>query len=251
MAQQTEEATIDATAHTAAIEVAYGSDLTNLSPEIGLSTGATISPTSGSSQDFTIPVTYTVTAEDGTTTQDWTVTVTEALSNETDILSFSLAQQTEEATIDATAHKIAIVVAYNTDVTSLSPELTISAGASISPSGGTVQDFTSAVTYTVTAENGISIQDWTVTASFSRVLKNTKKRVQNIVLFPNPAKDYINIAGVQIGSLIKLIDETGQVVLQKKALSENEILYLDSLEAGLYLVQINDESMLGKKVLKH
>lgn len=48
-------------------------DRTSLAPEIVI-TGASISPASGTAQDFTNPVTYTVTAEDGTT-QAYTVYV--------------------------------------------------------------------------------------------------------------------------------------------------------------------------------
>ncbi len=76
LAAQTGTATINATNHTVTIEVAYGTSLTSLSPTITLSYGATIDPTSGTARNFTSPVTYTVTAEDGTTTQEWTVTVT-------------------------------------------------------------------------------------------------------------------------------------------------------------------------------
>jgi predicted permease len=49
-------------------------DVTSLAPEISVSGNATISPVSGSYQDFTDPVTYTVTAQDGTT-QTYTVIV--------------------------------------------------------------------------------------------------------------------------------------------------------------------------------
>lgn len=74
---QTGAATINSTNHTVAIEVNYLATLTNLAPFISLSYGATISPASMVSRDFTTPQTYTVTALDGTTTQDWTVTVTQ------------------------------------------------------------------------------------------------------------------------------------------------------------------------------
>ena len=53
-------------------------DLRALTPEIGISTNATVSPASGVAQDFTSPVTYTVTAEDGSTTA-YTVTVTSSI----------------------------------------------------------------------------------------------------------------------------------------------------------------------------
>ncbi|MBO0593403.1 hypothetical protein I2486_18555, partial [Cellulophaga sp. E16_2] len=50
-----------------------GTDVTNLSPVI-IHTGASISPESEITQDFTNPVTYTVTAQDDTT-QDYIVTI--------------------------------------------------------------------------------------------------------------------------------------------------------------------------------
>ena len=39
-------------------------------------------PTSGVARDFTNPVPYTVTAEDGVTYQEWTVTVTQGADPE-------------------------------------------------------------------------------------------------------------------------------------------------------------------------
>ncbi|MFK7813294.1 MAG: PhoX family phosphatase, partial [Maribacter sp.] len=48
---------VDATAHTISAELPTGTDLTAISPVISLSTGATVNPLSGSSQDFTNPVT--------------------------------------------------------------------------------------------------------------------------------------------------------------------------------------------------
>lgn len=70
------EASIDAVNHT--IDAVYldGTEVTDISPTIGIIAGATISPTSSSSQDFTSSVTYTVTAEAGNT-QDWTVSITD------------------------------------------------------------------------------------------------------------------------------------------------------------------------------
>jgi hypothetical protein len=82
LAEQTGAATIDTVNHTVKIEVKHGTDLSNLAPTITVSEGASISPASGVARDFTGPVAYTVTAEDGTQ-QTWTVTVTEAGSSYT------------------------------------------------------------------------------------------------------------------------------------------------------------------------
>ena len=57
-----------------ALTVPFGTEVTALVPTI-VHTGASVSPASGAAQDFTSPVNYTVTAEDGST-QAYEVTVT-------------------------------------------------------------------------------------------------------------------------------------------------------------------------------
>ena len=66
---------IDETKYTIAINVPYGTDVTKISPLIVASPGAVVSPSSGISQNFKAPVTYTVTAQDGSA-QNYSVTVT-------------------------------------------------------------------------------------------------------------------------------------------------------------------------------
>lgn len=66
---------IDAGGKTVKAEVPIGTDLTKLAPVITLSDKASVSPASGVSQDFSKPVTYTVTAGDGTS-QSYVVTIT-------------------------------------------------------------------------------------------------------------------------------------------------------------------------------
>lgn len=60
--------------HTITVIVPNGTDLTKLTPIIGVSDNATVSPASGSVQDFTNPVTYTVTDSLGSK-QDYTIMV--------------------------------------------------------------------------------------------------------------------------------------------------------------------------------
>jgi hypothetical protein len=87
------DGTITGTAIT--VVVPYGTDISSLNASI-THNGASISPVSGASQDFSSPVTYTVTAEDGTTA-DYTVIVT-IQSQGTITVNFSGAPQDE--TID-------------------------------------------------------------------------------------------------------------------------------------------------------
>jgi len=62
--------------HTIALTVPFGTNVANLVPTVTVSAGATVSPLSGVAQNFASPVTYTVTAADGTTQQVYIVTVT-------------------------------------------------------------------------------------------------------------------------------------------------------------------------------
>jgi len=71
---------IDNDNHTVAVEVPYATGLSSLTPTIEVSPNAGIVPASGAAQNFTNPVTYTVTAEDGLT-QTYVVTVAEAPNN--------------------------------------------------------------------------------------------------------------------------------------------------------------------------
>jgi hypothetical protein len=66
--------TLDEANHTIKVIVPIGTNLTNLTPTI-THTGASIAPASGTPQNFTNPVIYTVTAGDSST-QTYTVTVT-------------------------------------------------------------------------------------------------------------------------------------------------------------------------------
>lgn len=76
LAQQTSPAVIDTAAKTVNIEVTSGTSVSALNPSIIVSGGATISP--NGTQDFSSPVTYTVTSESGLVVNYWTATVTVA-----------------------------------------------------------------------------------------------------------------------------------------------------------------------------
>ena len=66
---------INEAGHTIAVTVPHGTDVTSLKPEISVNDGAAVTPASGTAQNFTKSVAYTVTAENGGT-QIYTVTVT-------------------------------------------------------------------------------------------------------------------------------------------------------------------------------
>ena len=266
IAGQVGDTAFDQIHHTVKVTLPANTDVTSLSPEITVSENATVSPANGSAQDFTSPVTYTVTAEDGST-QNYTVTVEvqsqtnlisevdvtgitapvagatpdtsakdgthwsagtvtwdpnhakfgystkytasvtltaadgyqfaaqdhlsvmvggetaevtrnsdtsitvsyqyeataeEEKSSAKQITGFTIADQIGNTEINQTDHTIKVTMPAGTAVTNLKPAITVSTGAAVSPASEVAQDFSSPVTYTVTAEDG-STQDYNVT----------------------------------------------------------------------------------------
>jgi sulfatase modifying factor 1 len=116
--------------------------------------------------DFTGAVIYTVTAEDGTTS-NYTVTVSEAPSSEKKITSFSFLKVNNTAlstdvtgTINGT--DITLDVPIGTDVTALvasfvTTGVSVTVSGTAQTSGSTANSFAVSVVYTVTAQDGSSL----------------------------------------------------------------------------------------------
>ncbi len=81
--EQIGETVFDYYNHTVSASMPEGTNVTSLIPEIEISEFATIDPESGTPQNFTDPIEYTVTAENGDE-QIWVVTVTQVVSSEND-----------------------------------------------------------------------------------------------------------------------------------------------------------------------
>jgi len=178
---QTGPALIDNIGKQVNIEVAMGTDVTTLVSDFTLSDdatasiGATPQISNTTTNDFTSPVIYTVTAEDGTP-QDWQINVSVATtqSSENNILSYSLPDEISSATINESSHTIDVEIAYNADITQQIATFSISTLASVNIAGTnqessiTLNDFTNPVTYTVVAEDGTP-QDWIITVTHEDV----------------------------------------------------------------------------------
>jgi hypothetical protein len=154
-----------------AVTVPEKTNLDSLTPSV-THTGKTISPASGSSQNFNRPVSYQVTAEDGTV-KDYTVQIHRASGNSKIITGFAFRSVPAMGYIDQGNYTIAVLVPAGTSRANLIPEISY-IGASLTPPGGTAQtanplvdsprNFTGSQTYTVKAPDG-SGQAYTVTVS--------------------------------------------------------------------------------------
>ena len=176
-------------------------DITALTPTLAVPTKASVSPTGA--QDFTNPVIYTVTAEDGAKATYTATFVSNSSAKELTSFTFSATSNTtlsQDVTtvIDESTKAITSTLPSDTDVTVLIPTLVVSDKASVSPTG--VQDFTNPVAYTVTAEDGSeTIYIVTITKQL------TQKEILQTILDANPNHslnwDLPNTADSDLGSL--------------------------------------------------
>jgi hypothetical protein len=179
------------------VTVPYGTDVTSLTPTI-THTGASVSPLSGTVQNFATPVSYTVTATDNSTVI-YEVTVTVAFNPAKAITAFTFPSPVNATgNINEEAKTIDVIVPFGTDVTDLIPAITVSPGASVNPASGETQDFTGSVTYTVTAADGTD-QTYTITVTMA---SGSAKEITAFT-FPSP----VNAVGV-INEETKIIDVT-------------------------------------------
>ena len=97
---------------------------------------------------------------------------------------------------------------YGTDVTSLIPTITLSAGATVSPISGLAQDFTGTVNYIVTAQDGTTQRTWAVSVTLAPIVYTTIVNWN----FPNNPDDNIADGGIT-ANLLKTIttNSTGTV----------------------------------------
>jgi len=89
------------------------------------------------------------------------------LSVEKSITSFRFLLDSEViGVLDQTNYKIVLNVPYNTDLKNLTPSIIVSPGATVVPASNVSQDFTSPVTYIVTAQDG-SVQSYEASVTVS------------------------------------------------------------------------------------
>lgn len=249
------------------LTVENGTDLTDIVATFIISDSAiatvngVIQESEVTSNNFTSPVTYVVTAEDGVTSINWIVTITKDPSTAANIQDFSILDQIGATTINTDLKTITLDFIADADFTgmvagfALSPGATAKVGSLDQVSGTTPNDFSSPVTYTVTAEDGTTTADWTVTVNPVGVTSITNDRLSGKVkLFPNPTHDNLNVVlGKDFGSHAEsfLIDLSGKIIMQK-SIRANGVLDLSTVKRGVYILIIkSDKHLYRAKIEKH
>ncbi len=166
-----------------AVEVPYGTDVNSLvatyiTTGASVAVGSTIQTNGSTTNNFTSPVIYTVTAANGLT-KEYTVNVTVATMSSKAITAYSL-----NGTAGViTGNNITVEMPFGSTLSSLVATFTtdgenVDVNGTTQNSGTTVNDFSSPVVYTVTAADG-STQDYTVTVT---VAANSAKAITEFSL---------------------------------------------------------------------
>lgn len=163
--------TIVENAKTIAVTVPNGTDVTALAATFSttgasVKVGGTVQVSGATTNTFTSPVAYTVTAADSTTAT-YIVTITVAPSSAKAITAFSLLGVS--GVVNESARTITVALPSGTNVTALAATFTttgvsVKVGGTVQVSGTTTYDFTSPVTYTVTATDSATAT-YTVTVT--------------------------------------------------------------------------------------
>jgi len=152
--------------HTISISLPYGTDVSALQASISISAEARIYPKTVKAQDFSSPVTYTITAEDGSK-QDYIATITVLKSSKCSILEFTFENLTPSVigAIDESTKTISLSVPKDTDITVLVPTIIISEDAVVNYKSGEKQNFSNPVKYILTAQDG-SKKEYNIVITF-------------------------------------------------------------------------------------
>lgn len=151
--------TVDQTTRTITVRVPETYDISDMTvSRLGLSSGAVSNIKEGDKLNMTTPQLLSV--RNGDVFLDWTLRV---MRDEAKITSFKI-NGIYNGVIDETHKTIAVYVPNTLDLHVLTPTLTLSAHATVSPASGVATDFTSPVTYTVRNNTASATYTVTVTA---------------------------------------------------------------------------------------
>lgn len=161
-----------------------------------------------------------------------------------DILSFSFNGIKESPYINTSNNTITAVITGK-DITQVTPEFKISKGAVSNPASGTVFNFLTPQTITVTSEKGVA-KIWTVSLSYPVGIEdiNTIKPV----IFPNPASDILYISGIENNCRAYIINTAGKQILYKNISNRENSININAISPGLYLILL--ETSEGHSTLR-
>jgi len=205
-----ESCTIQPDTRSVSVIMPYGTDLTALKPIFMLSPGALakvngITQISGNTRNnFNTPLTFTVFAENRQVKENWTVNINCQKNSAASFTSFIVPGATRAVKIDPASKYILLELESGSDLRSVPVQFELSPGArawigdveQFSNSGSI--DLNRDVVYMVVAEDGITRNFWTVSASFTT--NDLTQPGERFVVYPNPSDGLLHLQFKDIAS---------------------------------------------------
>lgn len=157
------------------------------------------------------------------------------------ITEFSFDEGQDDVTIDG--FTIIVHVAEGTDITSLTPSITISEKATIDYEYPTAMDFTESQQFVVTAEDGETTNTYTVAVWFTGVEENL---LANLSVYPNPFGNQISVRNAEGVNRVVITNLIGQVVMDIPLTSET--INTADLGKGVYMITFIAEN--GERAIR-
>ena len=77
--------------------------------------------------------------------------------------------------------------------------------------------------------------------SYSEIVKVLLQKNNELVVYPNPATDFININNVKVGNVIQIINAVGAVISEEKGVNNNIRIDVSDFAKGVYWVRVVGE----------
>jgi hypothetical protein len=165
-------------------------------------------------------------------------------SDEAEILSFIINEF--EGEIDSEEATVNLMVPYGTDLTNLNADITVSDGAEINQE---FTDFSEPRVYTITAEDGITNKEWTVSVVADEFMSLNRDKLDLISVYPNPSDGNFNIDLSNLNGVVncEIHDLNGRVLFNKKinAKEKGSVHIYTELSAGVYFIRIIEENKIS------
>jgi hypothetical protein len=98
----------------------------------------------------------------------------------------------------------------------------------------------------------IKIINLTGSVKYSNIVFVKQNSGNDVVIYPNPVKDVLSIAGLKGNSSLKFINTNGQIVLQQSTTASSLTIEMKDVKPGIYMLQVyrDGNKQISKTIIK-
>jgi hypothetical protein len=87
---------------------------------------------------------------------------------------------------------------------------------------------------------------------YSNIVFVKQNNGNDVVVYPNPVKDVLSIAGLKGNTSLKLINANGQIVLQQNTTASSLTIEMQNIKPGIYMLQVyrDGNKQMSKTIIK-